>query len=961
MFSLRPPASLITQPGLPLEPLPAIPSPVVGRSSSPPGRMADRDLLSFSRSATAKRGVVAKTEAPITELPDISLLCQDVPVPLLSDPRALILPVLDVQDGHPVFIAGYDPQTRLLSRIHAVSDASGEICLEEQLMDPATGQVVRTHLLNNIFRDDHTGSGFFSSSPFETSVVFELVPDPQRPGGTVLKRYPSYSAAGLKPPLITSTVWSTEVETIYGITCGSDKKEHYLAAVFASPDQKIEIVIIEDEQGRVCKVMDRHYRWEYPISPDHFGGNPVYRIAPDLGILLTRVPTENGFRYQVDVFHNLDEDIPFESPGQRLDAITLLPQNALWPNAVNAHVERLKTDMRANYDRNALLQSLCTIRDAEGMDMVHEVIMALYFDEKTQMLVVDSLKHAQNLPLPLDTRIIPATTEHLYFLFDFLSQNGAHGMMSTILKNRVGQITHLPQKFIVGLWLSLKRQTLAEKKFFNKGADTPDSLGSSPPVMAATRIQEEKTTPLDNSTAAARSAQRDRIRRMTGSDALDISFRHYLGEQLRLADAYDLLIMDSGSLYLDDIRVQPLEESKDALVLHAADPEGKIREIRKDRTGDNPFAQPLVISEKDFAPHREMFDTHPADRFRYLWTGKTDSPEFDIGTFDNGMMLIRDGETRRYRRPAPTEVADSLAGLLTLPANYLDQFQPLSSVNPGSFQSPTEYTYEKGTAISFNSAKRGYQFAPVMEGVSYKTVQMIPYHIKTSDFTLDLCLPDKNSYTARIMVKNGYYAAGEEDIPQILKYYSLLARRGYLPDHTKLYLLPGMLLADDTTILGYFDLKDESIVLSSVKVKTIDELIAATFFYTLRHEMAHAIHRNNPWISSMVYRCMALDGFNTHLGATNINEYWAYLVQNFFDHPQNRYRFPNGYRLVYTLIKLREQGVVWDGPDHRLIGDEEDVPDEYDADDDDARNIDGTRGALRALATGRNPFHSIRP
>ncbi|MBF0106618.1 MAG: hypothetical protein HQM16_14990 [Deltaproteobacteria bacterium] len=858
-------------------------------------------------------------------------------VPLTTDPRAIILPVVEHEQIGTFFINGFDPAKKTISQIFLSKGDKCEPCLMIRIQNVANGEVIKVRVFGTqVFTDEKTKTMYFAISHFNDSPIFALSVQEGEQPRLMLARYPSYEAAGLEAPITKSTV--------LGYKGSGRKNGHYHADIFVSHKEKIEISIIENEVGEVDKVVDFRLGQEFvPLALRH-EGKPTFQINDHLKIALTRRLSDSGYYYQVDILHDLGDKKIVVKNGPSLVPVALTPDNVMWLDAVKRHCSSLKEAITQNFNPLNLVRELHKIRKEEGVQLVHEVIMALYYDETTQMSLITALKQSRGLPLPVDSRIIPASADTLTSLCEYLSQQNTTGFLSKNILRAAQKVCSVPAGFIHGLWLALKSPTHAEIKFFERGAATPEYVVGGRPVLAYRRVVDEKYTGIAN-TLESRQNQRERVYDMLTSDAVSASFKHYLGLQLDIARDFDLLILDSGLLFYNDKRVHPLEYSADKKALTVIDNDGDIFEILRDRPRTGSYTKPLALSEANIEAKSEMLATHPDDTFRYVWLA--DGKDAYGGSYANGTLLLKDSVTGLYRRPTAFEIVDSMKGMVDLPPDYLSPQHMLPAVGRDieSIKSLSDLTYQKGKPIEIDLSDYGHGF----NEVSNKKIKMVPYFVEVEGVRLELYLPSPESQTAKALAKKGYYVAAEKDLHKIVKYYLHVARKGYMPFRPNLYLMPGMM--DD--ILGFYRFDDESMFISSRKASGFEDWAARMFFTTVRHEMGHAIHRINPWISSLLYRCMALDGVTMDYGHTNINEYWAVLVQNFFDHPQNRYRFPNGYKLIYNLIKLREMGIMWDGPKHRVPAGAEG---QYKNPSFKERNIDGTHGAVRILATGGDPF-----
>lgn len=858
-------------------------------------------------------------------------------VPLTDDPRSIVLPALTTQGGSKIFINGYDAKRNTLTVLIPTIDDVGNVHLIARVQQADSGEIVKTRQLGTqIFHDKETNIRYFAISDESKSPIFALKFNFGNPAESSLVRYPSYEAAGFDP--------IREKSTVLGFPGAGREHEHYFVDIFVSRSNKIELTIIENEKGEIEKVADFRLGEEYLPLETNYHGKPMYRITDDISIVLTRRLGNKGYYYKVDILHDFGSKKKIEKKHESAAAVELNADNTIWIQAVQNHVDRLKFRMTKFFHVKALLKELKDIQKSEGDLIAHEVIMALYYDEDTQMHMVQALRQSRGLPIPPDTRIVPLSADSMTALCEFLSQNSTQGKLSRSILETATEMSHVPVHLIQGLWLGLHHQTRAEILYHVRGADTPEFVVGGYPVHFYRRVIDEDYTGV-LSTPKTRSDQRERILDMLNQDALSSSFKHYLGQQLGFAEDFDLLILDSGFLFLGDKKVHPLDVSDDGKSLRVIDGDGEVFLIPRERVEESAFKRSLELTEDNLKTKKQMAPVHADDPFRFVWLGPNRSA--DGGSFRSGTILLKDAATNLYRRAAPVEIAKSMNGLLELPREYLDADELLPIVERelvDLIETAEDFVATKGEPFELDLGALGHG----LEDTDNRKLKMVPYYVEVDGAKMEFMIPSPDSNTAQVLANQGYYVATEEDLPKIVKYYLTVARLGFFPDRPNLYLLPGMI---SDGILGFYLFKDESMMISSRKAKKFEEWAARMFFNTIRHEMAHAIHRINPWVTSLIYRAMALDAVSMDYGNTSVNEYWSVLVQNFFDHPQNRYRFPNGYKLVYTLFKLRELGVRWDGPHHDLPGTNGNGSD---------RNIDGTQQALRILALGGDPFQIFR-
>lgn len=849
---------------------------------------------------------------------------QLIPMPLVNDPRVIELPKQSSEKrGEAWFVHGVDAKKQTVTAFTPRRNIEGELILVARTQK-ITGEVTKLRQWGHlVFTEGETQ--YYSLSPYEESPIFALHYDADDPQKSRIVRYPDFQSAGLQPPLKHSRLNGS-------LGTGSEYEHYHLTMPFA--EQSFELTIIEDDQKGIQKLADFRLGQEFLREEQDFQGHPLFRINDELVLLLKRKESREGVYYQGEFWHEIDENWQAKRIDPGLEAVVLDSQNVSWVEAVTFHSQRLKFKILNFYHQEALLKELYDLKK-QGVGFVHEVIQTLYHDSETQMYMIQALQAAKGLPLPADTRIVPTSTQVLTGLVELFTHHNPEGVLSKALIIQAKTQFQIPERFIEGLWLGLQRETLARLIAKERGASTPDFVYHAPPINETFGLIDETHNPFWAS-SEDRSRQRESIVDVLNYDHLASGFRTYLGEQLRLAREFDLLILESGALFHQGQRVYPTwNKNQERIILDA---KGQIFSLG---TSIDDSAIPLQLSEESLNTKLALFDYQEEDPFRFFWLSA--SAGGHGASFAETGMLIRGAETHLYRKPRPSEVADSLRGLLKLPENYLERLD--FQLDPSFFETSSQnIEIVSREPEQVDLSEQGYHFA----GVPYHKVTMVPYLVQIEDLSFEVYLPAQNSHTSQVLGKDGFYIPKPEDLPQIARYYYAITRQGYYTDYPRIILLPGK-VSEGTE--GYYMFDSENIYVSSQKADHFDQWAGKVFFDVIRHELAHAFHRINPWISSMALRTLALDGMTMQYGDTNVDEYWAVLVQNFFDHPQNRYRFPNGYRLIYTLLKLKEMGLSWDGPHHLdAFGDF--------IDEEDLR-IDGLDGVLKTLATGGDPWQGF--
>lgn len=896
-------------------------------------------------------------------------------VPLIDDPRAIYLPALGSAGDKAAFINGYDAVTRKISIMTPVLDAAGLARILVEVVDAESGEKTALRDLGECFYAEGA-TRFFASSRFEEASIYGVTFDAS--GRAVkMERYPSYSAAGFVAPFKRSVLVSAVQR---------DKpKQTYIAKVFTSEREYVDLKIFEDDKGGIVKIAYKDFsRGELEKCQDRLFEQECWAMPEEnLKIAFKKVPVGGGrAAYRISVYHDSGraEENRVRSK-RRLKAVEVFANNADWRSVIDAHVTRLTTELTSGrMEPEDLRDELYRIRDEESLKIVSEVSDRLTRQDETQMFLINMyrLPETVGLPVPLDSRVFPGSTELMTELVDYFSYGTVRGFVSRRLleaAREVARFAEIPARFIEGLWLFATNPTESEMAFLRRGASTPAELKSGYPVAKYRRILNESYSPLAD-TAASREEQRRHIVQMLAGDGIGEGLRQYLGYQFVLAENFDLMLLESGMLYYNNNLVHVINVSEDGNYLRViADDTRKIIDIPQAKMGPRADPKAFEIDKKFLEGEVKMAPHHDDDPFLFTFRDlKKDRVVGNGGTFGNGNMLMR-GANGLYSVPTPAAVRDSMAGLLPLPLDYLSQILPNKIPDDGKI------TWTQKPPVVYDLEKHGFG----LEGVDFKDhppLKMIRYDVQIGDFTLEVYLPQPHSQLCKTLRKLGYYVAGEEDLGKIVKYYLAVTKEGFRPTRANIFLMPGLvtraekgshekrrdghdhvedgfspLTQQDGGILGFYTWKTEDLVISSDVVgadNSFERWAAVRLFNTARHEIAHSIKRGNPWITSLTYRAMALDGFSMDYGKTHLEEYFAVLAQHFFDHPIHAKRFPNGYRLLYTLIKLKEAGVSWDGPNHnQRLDDPTDLPVRE-------RNIDGTYGALRALALGLDPFEMIR-
>lgn len=259
------------------------------------------------------------------------------------------------------------------------------------------------------------------------------------------------------------------------------------------------------------------------------------------------------------------------------------------------------------------------------------------------------------------------------------------------------------------------------------------------------------------------------------------------------------------------------------------------------------------------------------------------------------------GTPAKRKGPAtPLETADSLGGLLDLPETYLSDL---------AYAPPPANGHAKGRwhprSVEIDMEALGEHELVKARNVVFA---MHAYAVKIGASELRIAIPDPDDEENGRLAKSGYYCPTKEDLPELVEAVRQTLPLSLLPKKLKLDFLPLKLKATQAVTT-----EGAEVLFSSLKTRAFKDWLARTVLTALQHESVHVLHDGHAGIVSLVRRAMALDGWTMVYGDSSGDEYLAVLAENFFDHPQNRHRFPNGYRLFYTLLKMRESGVSWSG------------------------------------------------
>lgn len=403
-------------------------------------------------------------------------------------------------------------------------------------------------------------------------------------------------------------------------------------------------------------------------------------------------------------------------------------------------------------------------------------------------------------------------------------------------------------------------------------------------------------TPLRNE-PDSRAEQRTRVKRLweelPKTDQKAAVHQRFLARQLELAEKFDLLILDSGNLYHGAELLWALRSSKDGETLYANCGRDKTRRVAIAR-------DPRSEAPKTRSPRlaRSFLDwSHEV----YLKSGGTAFFHYNAN-FKSAAVYVSATQRGSKRTATAMELADSLSGLDALPRDYLSR---VSFVRPGDLERlkiplPQDAFVDLRDNANIDPGKK--HASPL--------VLLASYSFTVCGRRITLQIPRPQDGVTKRRVKRGYFVPAEKDLKKILAIVLRLTPKVLWADELVLSFLP----YDLGEFLAYTKWPANHIVFSgAANACGFGKWLRNVVVASLHHELGHLFHMYSEPISALLYRCLLLDGWTTEYGSTDIYEYFAVLVENYFYAPQNRFKFPNGYRLVHTLIALREAGVHWQG------------------------------------------------
>lgn len=402
--------------------------------------------------------------------------------------------------------------------------------------------------------------------------------------------------------------------------------------------------------------------------------------------------------------------------------------------------------------------------------------------------------------------------------------------------------------------------------------------------------------------AEARRLQRDRFRHkldIVSRSQTNSEHLSFLKSRLEIADQYDLSILDSGVLHHGNRLLTQWSLADDGTALSAVDIHGDEFHLRKNRKNSESTSNLLDLSDLSLnLSHRTYLQSEPV--------------QFGYQNLETGAAIFLGSENGFERLASLYEVGQTLDMLLQLPENYLEHLEYLENEHVRIPKSRIEY-------CDFIEENIEDYFPKSLEGLS----------LKAFSFTLGNCrlkirIPVDPEGDMTKSKRRSSYRPTSDDIKDIVNIIQKLVPVALLP--------PKLTLTFSDTVMRdrvyAFIAGRRHVIFSSVKPADRTVWMKNIILKTILHELTHVFHDENKLVTGLLYRCMMMDGWTMEYGDTNLTEYFAVLAENFYDHPERRVLFPNGYRLMYTLLKMRESGVRWseDRQDRALIDIATNVP-----------------------------------
>lgn len=350
---------------------------------------------------------------------------------------------------------------------------------------------------------------------------------------------------------------------------------------------------------------------------------------------------------------------------------------------------------------------------------------------------------------------------------------------------------------------------------------------------------------------------------------------------LIISKKFDLLILMSGNLYYQGKHVSSykLSENEKSITLTL-------------------FDDTKIQLDSSLLKQDSSVETNVPDRL--LWShdiflnNQQESPsQLLYNPFQQGLAIYFAKQDSSIQIASPVSITKSVSGLLELPENYLDRILFLKRPSNKETEIPP------GVLAEIDLEEEGNE---VFVTEKYSYFHQIAYTFHVEGVTIEIRIPFSNK-----LYQKGRHRFTEQDILRVLHTSLQLIPKSFLPKHMIFTLMPCTL--KDNTLAFVHDINH--VVFGNVKSAKKTDWFKEILLSTLQHEMAHIFHNDNRNISTLIYRCMMLDGWTMEYGEQSIIEYFAVLAEYFFEFPEKRHLFPHGYRLLYTLIKMRENNIHW--------------------------------------------------
>lgn len=361
-------------------------------------------------------------------------------------------------------------------------------------------------------------------------------------------------------------------------------------------------------------------------------------------------------------------------------------------------------------------------------------------------------------------------------------------------------------------------------------------------------------------------------------------YRDWLYERLELARKFDLTLFDSGVLHYQNRLLTHWKIEDGGKTLNVVDVDGNEFNLRDTRRTSLIDTDRVSLSRMSSALSHMIYLNDEPMRFGYR-------------SLKEGAAIYVGGASEKdFERFAGIgEIGETLDPLHQLPNDYLDHLTYLEEQSV-RISKPKWEMYdveEEGDHDNFSD--------------DVSVMDMKVYSVKLGSSRIKIRIPLVDDEFIHEYSLQGHYIPSEEDVAEVVRCVQRLVPTAVLPSQLKLTFTP-FILNDD----GYaFISGKRNVVFGTIKGTDRNMWIREILLKTMLHELTHVFHDDNELISSLLYRCMMMDGWTMEYGNTNLAEYFAVLAENFYDHRERRIVFPNGYRLLYTLLKMRESGMKW--------------------------------------------------